>query len=186
MKWIDRTYRVDRTEAFHLLVHLLLPTVLVASGILIADAMLASTPANCDYRLIDPPLPSLGIIVSGLTGLVAGRYLSKWSQPRPYRARPVAAVRVAFGAWFLVFSALVAVWWYEAMGTAHVAANEARTVDWEPITYYVRCAAYRDFARNGLGLWTAGLVALMSTIVGHWLWASHPPSGRRPAVAQQP
>lgn len=168
---------MGRGESIHLALHLLAPIVLLVAGVNLVSAMLEPIAPECGYAR--DLLPSRSIVIAGIAGLFLGRYLSKWGQPREYATHEAWTPAIFYGAWFGGFLLFAGLWFYEAMGTAHVLADRAARVDFEPITYYVRCAAYQDLASESGGLWITLGVVLISGIVGHWLWSSHPSDGPR-------
>ncbi len=116
-------------------------------------------------------------MVVAVAGLVLGRYLSHFKPGSSYPAgpTPLPAKRVGQVALVLGFLLLVIVWFYEAIGVAHVSTHVSPGAPaFEPITYYIRCAIYNDKATTEYGMWTIAMILLVSFIVGHWLWADHP------------
>lgn len=181
MNLTQRNWRkVDRPESAHLAVHFVAPIVLLFAGVLLVDAVLQGTPErDCAYEVTVAPLPAWHIVLVGVGALIVGRYLSLWGQARTYARRQKWSRAIVAGAWFWLFLLLAGVWLYEAVGTAQVPAHATENIAFQPITYYVRCAAYQDFASNGIGLWSMFVVAIVSGLIGHWLWAFHPKGGRR-------
>lgn len=158
----------------HLLFHLVAPIVLFVIGIASVAALLDAAPANCDYGAEFAPLPSYGLFGAGLVAFYIGRKVSMWGSHGTYTQRVGWTRFIQYGTWFWLFVLVAFVFIYEAIGTAHVGVGPTGRGGFEPITYYVRCAAYIDSHNNPLPLGTITVIAAVSGILGHWLWAEHP------------
>ena len=173
----------------HLVVHALLPIVLVAVGAQLGSIVAASNPSNCRYQDVNglpvDYLPDWSLVIVGLIGLVAGRNLSRFSQRREYATSPRSESVVQW-TMVAVFAAMTAVWFYQAIGVARVSASALGATEFEPITYYIRCAIYHDKAANGgIAWWTMFVVFVVCGLVGHWLWSEHPALSRMRARKRQ-
>ncbi len=157
----------------HRVTHFALPPVLLYSGIRIGGDLGTDTRVSCPGAY----LPEPWYMVVAVVGLIAGRYLShlKPGTSYPGGSPPLAAKRAGQAALALGLFLLVIVWFYEAVGVAHVSTHVSATAPvFEPITYYIRCAIYRDKDATTYGYWTISMIFLVTFIVGHWLWADHP------------
>jgi len=159
----------------HFLVHAALPLVIAAFGVVLVRTILEDTPTNCTYRVAYLPAPWL--VAAGIGALILGRLLSLLNAPVPFatslRADRVSGLVAALG-WLSLMVMLTGILFYEAIGTAHVSVTPLGSAEYEPITYYVRCAIYEDRASNGVGWVTLLVVSIVCFLVGHWLWALHP------------
>jgi hypothetical protein len=162
----------------HLVLHALLPIVLAGVGAELGAVVAASNPTNCNYQDVNglpvDYLPDWRLVIVGLLGFVGGRQLSRLSQRREYA--PTSHGSDAVGQWAMVcvLAGMTVVWFYEAIGVAHVSASSLGATQFEPITYYIRCAIYHDKAATGVGWWTMFVVFLVCGLAGHWLWSEHP------------
>ena len=167
-----RTGLAGRRDYLHAGLHVAIALGLVATGLQLAAGVRSGTPANCLYP--HDFLPDIRFAAVGAAGLLFGRYLGHIRSTSERKVQDsIFAKLMARAALLLVFLLLVPTWFYEAMGTAHVALDASRTLEFQPITYYVRCAIYHDVASDG-GVWTIIAVVVVSIVVGHWLWPSHP------------
>jgi hypothetical protein len=148
---------------------LIVPPALAALGISLTSAVLEATRANCDVGRTDL-LPATRIFVLGVAALIAGRAFSL-VETMGTATESTARGAAFFAAWCLIFLASAGVWFFEAMGTTHVAVDASGAIRYQPITYYVRCAAYQDIANSGFGFWTSAVVAALSFLIGDWLWS---------------
>ena len=160
-------------DGLHLLFHFLLPPYLAVLGVFLGLAIDRNGPITCDPK--QTYLPDWLFVGVELAGLVGGRLLSHWRR-RPYvvqteRGREIMG-QLAMASMLLI---LTGIWFVEAIGTAHISMADTSTATFEPITFYIRCAIYNDRAANGVGWWSVAIVLSISVLVGHWLWADHPP-----------
>jgi hypothetical protein len=168
----------ESADRGHLVLHALLPIILAGVGAELGSLVQASNPTNCSYQDVNGNpvdfLPDWSFVIVGLLGFLGGRQLSRFSQRREYA--PSAHGSAAVGQWamFCVLLGMTVVWFYEAVGVAHVSASSLGATQFEPITYYIRCAIYHDKASNGIGWWTMFVVFLVCGLAGHWLWSEHP------------
>ena len=161
---------------FHFLFKLGLPVVIAVVAFVIAASIPGSIPPYCVFE--SQYLPAPWLVVIGLGAFVGGRYFTRLrapdTQPRvlgPKRQRGSTIVgQLAF---FSVFLALAGVWFYEAIGTAHVSSAANGFGGYEPITYYIRCAVYDDRSHLTVAPYTMFVVALICFLAGRWLWSSH-------------
>ncbi len=153
-----------------LALHVLIPVVIAVVGVSTVRTLLEITPDKCAVERNDL-LPSCWLMAVGLVGLVAGRVFTQWDGPKPAPTGLTLSQWAVPLAWVLFSVALVFVWWFEAIGTAHVSFGAAAPL-YEPITYYVRCAIVQDLKVNldGLGLLSPAIVFVIGGLVGHWLW----------------
>lgn len=165
----------------HAAIHYGLLIVMPIIGFPIVARLWSEELAKCDFGEV-AYLPDWLLLIPALVGLAAGRYLSWLVPPQDYEARAhrelnSGAKRVGPTALVLASAALVVIWFYEAVGTAHytvVSSVTGRTANFEPITYYIRCAIYHDKAATDFGFWTMVTILLFGFVVGHWFWSDHP------------
>ncbi len=148
-----------------------------AAALQLSNKVREHAPPNCIYPV--DYLPDWWLVPVGLIGLMFGRFISLWrehTEPQPTtRSKTFAQSALVF-----LFLFLAAVWFMEAVGTAHVPIERGQ---FDPITWYVRCAIYEDRATSALALgpwthiggWTVILVFLVGSTAGHWFWSYHRP-----------
>jgi len=136
--------------------------------------------ALCDYPVGDERLqPAWWIPLAGIVGVFAGRYLNRLrvdSKRQPVASSSSGKADRTQGttlAMLGVFVVMVAIWFYEAVGTAHVRVHEGGIAVFEPITYYIRCAAIVDRAEMDLSPWSMVTVFLIGLVAGDWFWSSN-------------
>jgi hypothetical protein len=168
----DRRAMRRAGDATHIAIHALLPVMLALVGFSLGLVVKGTTRENCTYEL--DYLPDWSLFWVGVASFVGGRHLSRLSHRRKTQPSSRGSSVVAQLALIFIFVGLVPLWFYEAVGTAHVQMTEGSDVVFEPITYYVRCAIYHDKAANGIGWWSMSSIALVSGLAGHWLWSYHP------------
>jgi hypothetical protein len=175
-------------EWIHFLLHGALPLFYLVLGVRLVAAVQTGNRPECAYDL--DYLPDWSLAAIGLVGLLAGRNISQWGRHKKYvddptnkSAKPGVVHRSTVlwqGALVSVFALLAAIWFLEAIGTSHVRTSTG--AEFEPITWYVRCAIYHDRATSTLsfgpwtniGVWTSLVVFVICYTAGHWLWAYHP------------
>jgi hypothetical protein len=169
------TRELSRNERVQMLIYLVvLVGLALGAKVIITDVSPTINP-RCNYG--EPLLPAPWIPLVGGVGLVAGRYFNRLRGDPEARdlagAEKTWAALTGPSAIMLVFLALSGIWFFEAMGTAKVLVHETGRAVWQPMTYYVRCAAYVDRADNVVGIWTMVMVFLICGLAGHWFWSSH-------------
>lgn len=161
---------VDGTRiAAHTVAHIVLAILLFVVGAALGLYVLlaAKGPDDCAYTTAY--LPSYPLFFLGALALFAGRVLGKLDPRRP--PQPTSrSKRMGRLALVCVFALNVVVWFFEALGTAQVSASSANTAQFEPITFYIRCAMYHDISSISNGAITAFVIILVCIVVGHWLW----------------
>jgi hypothetical protein len=157
------------STAFYRIFHLFaVPLLVLGTGAALGlIALRMRGPANCDFA--DDPLPSTTLFVLAIGGFVAGRYFGVFDRrPRPRLTGTDKAASDRFGQFALVLglALLPAIWFYEALGTAHISFGGPRL---EPITWYVRCAIYHDMTSISSGWITGWIVILVCFLSAQWL-----------------
>ena len=161
---------LDRTRiAAHRITHILLAVVLFVVGAALGLYVLlgAKGPDNCGYTT--DYLPSLPLFLVGAVSLGLGRVLGRLDPRQP--PRPTAgSKRLGRLALVFVFALNVVIWFFEALGTAQVSVSTANSAEFEPITFYVRCAIYHDISSISSGAITVFVIFIVCVVLGHWLW----------------
>lgn len=161
---------LDRTRiAAHRLSHIVLALLLLVVGAALGLYVLlgAKGPDDCAYTT--DYLPSFPLFIWGGLSLVAGRLLGRLDPRQPPR-QTAGARRMGHLALVCTFALSVVIWFFEALGTAQVTTSTANTAEFEPITFYVRCAMYHDISSISGGAITAVVIFIVCVVLGHWLW----------------
>jgi hypothetical protein len=159
----------------HFATKLALPIVIAVVGALVVSSIPGSIPAYCVFDAQYLPAPWL--VAAGLASFVGGRFFTRLRKPREggtlsKRAEHNSGFLGQF-AFSVVFVMLAGIWFYEAVGTAHLHSDANGVGGFEPITYYVRCAVYADRSHVGVAPYTLFLVSLICFLIGRWLWSAH-------------
>ncbi len=184
------------SDGIHFGVHLALPVAWGAAAVLLPSMVQEKNPLLCGYET--DYLPDWWLLPVGILALLGGRFISVLNAPPKDPGsgrRPSAKAKEAQVALVALFALLAAVWYIEALGTAHVSAAVGEL---DPITWYTRCAIYHDRAASTfqigpwshIGPWTFLVAVTACFTAGHWLWSYHPDlrsrggaGGRRPGEA---
>lgn len=144
------------------------------TGYLISQALTVD-PSGCS----DPKqryLPDFGLLLSAGGAVLVGRFLgylryqSGWAG---WQQKKLTQIAGTTGLCLLLLGAAVALS-YEAIGVDQATSYGVASA--EPITYYIRCAIYDDkMGHGGYAVFTLLVLLLSGGVVGHWLWAWHPP-----------
>ncbi len=185
----DDNWRAESKRGrFHFAFKLVLPFIVVFIGGVAIAALPGTIPQYCIYSAQYLPAPWL--VAAGIGAFAGGRFFTRLRAPRPHeleRRTDASRGSVFVGqlAWVALLMLLVGVWFYEAIGTAHVSAGAAGAGGFEPITYYIRCAIYDDRAHQTVAPYTLLVVSFICFLAGRWLWSDHkdvPPPPRSEQV----
>lgn len=165
--------RVRTGWAAYRVVHVALPLVLLTSGFALGlFVLLDKTPANCAYD--QDYLPNVLLFAIGISAIFLGRYFGRLDQRATAKATEPSrrtSRLLIMGA----FALSTVVWFCEALGTAHVAIAASSKAAFEPITFYIRCAIYRDISGISGGAFTIALIVIICFLMGEWFWAEYRP-----------
>jgi hypothetical protein len=181
---IDKNWTTESKRGrAHFATKLALPIVIAAVGAIAVTSIPGSIPAYCVFDAQYLPAPWL--VAAGLASFVGGRFFTRLRKPREDRTLSKRAEHnsgcLGQFAFSVVFATLAGVWFYEAVGTAHLRSDANGVGGFEPITYYIRCAVYADRSHVGAAPYTLILVSFICFLIGRWLWSAHkklpPPPG---------
>jgi len=161
------------------------PFLLLAIGGYLSWQALYIDPRGCvDTIGALPDYPMLLYAIMALTiGRLSGylRYRNEWHTIDEIDRRRSDLVGIRAMTIFFLAATLILI--YEAIGVQQAALQNVQEL--EPITYYVRCAIYYDKAGATRGFATFFVVSMLCGLVGHWLWAWHPPGHRIRRLSEQ-
>jgi hypothetical protein len=135
--------------------------------------------ACVEQNVASPLLPDYWLLAGSIVALLAGRVFGPRLHRTPEQrgAQQLSSI-VGILATMLFFAAVAAALVYEAVGVRVSKARLQQPADvqqLEPITHYVRCAIYYDLLSHWndwhTGLWSVFAIALISFLVGYWLWS---------------
>ena len=168
--------RVGTARAAHRTTHVLVPILVFVTGAPLGWFVLQTRGHDyCSY--LKDYLPDQWLFAFGAVMFFAGHWIASIGPPHTLPATGAPQQRITRLVMVSAFLVLALVWFFEALGTAEISvASGGSAAQLEPITYYIRCTIYRDFASLSGGPLTWYVVGLAFFVAGQWFWGDRSPS----------